>query len=63
MDDIKDARDSAVKSLQTARDHAAVALDEGVTAASQAAKQTFAFTRDATQQIREDGQVPPSRRA
>ena len=59
MDDIKDARDSAVKSLQTASDHATVALDEGVAAASQAAKQTFAFTRDATQQIREDGQVRP----
>ncbi len=58
MDDVKDARDSAVKSLQSARHQAGTAVDEGLTAASRAAKQTISFARDTAGQVKADGQVP-----
>lgn len=56
MDDVKDARDAAVKNVRSARDQAGSALDDGLTAASQAAKQTIAFVRDNANQAKEEGQ-------
>lgn len=56
MDDVKEARDAAVKNVRSARDQASVALDDGLTAASQAAKQTIAFVRDNANQAKEEGQ-------
>lgn len=57
MDDVKEARDAAVKNVRSARDQAGNALDDSLTAASQAAKQTIAFVRDNANQAKEEGQV------
>lgn len=56
MDDVQDARDAAVKNVRSARDQASVALDDSLTAASQAARQSIAFVRNNANQVKEEGQ-------
>ena len=60
MDSLKESRDSTVKQLQSARNQAADAVDNGLKVTTDAAKQSIAYARDTYSDVHGEAQVDES---